>query len=149
MEIEKMVKALYEKDTKEAFAALLELEKISEAKDLLYDYVNEFFEMINNKKYVIRVRGYRLLCKQAKWDKKNKINKMIDKILLEIEDEKQTAIRQKIKSLEDIAKNKTELRTKIKHKILGIDCSKYRETMQGLIEKDIKNLLTIINEANK
>jgi hypothetical protein len=145
MQLDNMICALYKKDTKEAYQVLLELEKLSEENNSLYNYIDIFFEMIQSEKYIMRVRGYRLLCKQAKWDTENKINSMIDKILLEVEDEKQTAIRQKLKALEDIAKHKTELHQKIKQKITGIDCSKYRDTMQSLIEKDITHLLEIID----
>ena len=145
MEIEKMVKALYGKDAKEAYSILLELEQISEVKDILYGFLDEFFEMLNNENFFIRVRGYRLFCKQAKWDKNNKINKMIDKILLQIEDEKPIAVRQKLTALEDIIQNKPELNKKIGQKIIGIDYSKYKESMQGLIEKDIRTLLELIN----
>jgi thioester reductase-like protein len=144
-----MIQALYEKDTKETYQVLLELEKLSEENNSLYHHTDEFFEMIHSEKYVMRVRGYRLLCKQAKWDTENKFANMIDKILLEVEDEKQTAIRQKLKALEDVAKHKKELHQKIKQKITSIDCSKYRETMQSLIEKDIKNLLAIIDKKKK
>jgi hypothetical protein len=147
MNIENMISALYEKDTKEAYQVLLELEKRSEENNSLYNYIDMFFEMIQSEKYIIRVRAYRLLCKQAKWDTENKIDHMIDKMLIEIEDEKQTAIRQKLKALEDVAKHKTELHQKITQKITSIDCLKYRDTMQSLIAKDIKNLFAIIDES--
>jgi len=149
MDIKIMIKALYSKDTSEAYKILLELEQISEKEKFLYDYFDEFFQMIYNEKYVIRVRGYRLLCKQAKWDKENKINKNIDKILLEMEDVKPTAVRQKLKALKDIVLNKKELNGKIKKKILGMDCSIYKDTMQPLILKDIENVLKIINGTRK
>ena len=144
--IEEMKKALYGKNPKEAYNILLELEKISETNDFLYKYLNDFLEMLDNENTYIRIRGYRLYCKQAKWDKLNKINKMVDKILLQIvKEEKPIALRQKIKALEDIITNKTELRNKVKQKLLEIDCLKYQESMRGLIEKDIKNLLKIID----
>ena len=142
-----MIGALYGKNPKEAYNILLELEKISETNDFLYKYLNDFLKMLDNENTYIRIRGYRLYCKQAKWDKLNKINKMVDKILLQIvNEEKPIALRQKIKALEDITKNKIELRNKVKQKLLEIDCSKYQESMQKLIEKDIKNLLKIMEE---
>jgi uncharacterized protein YqgV (UPF0045/DUF77 family) len=147
-ELDNMIRALYEKDTSETYQVLLELEKLSEENNSLHQYVDTFFKMIQSEKYIMRVRGYRLLCKQAKWDTENKINRMIDAMLIEIDDEKQTAIRQKLKALEDVAKHKTELHQKIKQKITSIDCSKYRDTMQSLIEKDITHLLEIIDGGN-
>lgn len=144
MDIEQMVESLYKKGSKDAYANLLKLEQISESENILYDYFDCFFKMIHDKNYAIRVRGYRLLCKQAKWDTSNKINKVIDKILTQLEDEKPTAVRQKIKALENIISNKKALNKKIKQKLFDIDCSKYKESMQGLISKDIENLLSLI-----
>jgi hypothetical protein len=149
MDISIMIKALYSKDTSEAYKVLLELEEISEKENLLYNYFDEFFQMMENEKYVIRVRGYRLLCKQAKWDKGNKIDKIIDKVLLEIGDEKPTAVRMKLKALENIVLNKKGLNGKIKKKILEMDCSKYKDTMQPLILKDVENILSLINGTGK
>ena len=96
MNTEKMIKALYDKNAKEAYTVLLELEQVAETNDVLYSYFEEFIEMIHNVNSYVRVRGYRLLCKQAKWDKLNKINQKIDEILNETEDEKPIAVRQKL-----------------------------------------------------
>ena len=147
MNIEEMVKELYGRNPKEAYNILLELEKISEENDFLYIFLNEFFQMLDNENTFIRIRGYRLFCKQAKWDKLNKINRMIDKVFLQIvTEEKPIALRQMIKALEDIIKNKSELRNKVKQKLLEIDCLKYKKSMHGIIENDIKNLSKIIEE---
>jgi hypothetical protein len=149
MDIEKMVEGLYSKDNKEAYSILLELEQISDNGNFLYNYFNEFFQMIYDKKYFIKIRGFRLLCKQAKWDKEDKINKNIDKILLEIEDEKPIAVRQKLQAMESIIHYKPELNNKIQEKIKKINYLTYKESMQGLILNDIQNLLTRIDKENK
>ena len=145
MNMEEMVKALYSKNSKEAYNILLELEKISDENNNLYNFLSEFFEMLHNDNMYIRVRGYRLFCKQAKWDKLNEINKVIDNILLQtVTEEKAIALRQMIKALEDIFNNKMELRKKIKQMLLKIDCLKYQKSMQELIKNDIKILFKII-----
>ena len=144
MNAEKMIRALYDKNAKEAYTALLELEQVSEKNDVLYNYFDEFIEMMHNDNSYIRVRGYRLLCKQAKWDKLNKINQIIDEILNETEDEKPIAVRQKISALNDIVINKKELNSKIKQKISRINISKYKESMQKLILNDFKKLLKLL-----
>jgi hypothetical protein len=144
MNAEKMIRALYDKNAKEAYTALLELEQVSEKNDVLYNYFDEFIEMMHNDNSYIRVRGYRLLCKQAKWDKLNKINQIIDEILNETEDEKPIAVRQKISALNDIVINKKELNSKIKQKIARINISKYKESMQKLILNDFKKLLKLL-----
>jgi len=145
MNIEKMIKVLYSKNVKEAYSILLELEQISEKNNVLYDYTDEFFKMMNDENSYIRVRGYRLLCKQAKWDKFNKINQKIEKILAETEDEKPIAARQKLNALIDIVLNKPELNKKMKQRISSMNISKYKENMRELILNDIENLLKLIN----
>ncbi len=146
MNIKEKIKMLYEKDSNETYKNLLELEALSEKENSLYQYFNEFLKIIENEKYSIRVRGYRLLCKQAKWDVDNKINNIIDKLLSEVEDEKPTAVRQKIKALQDIIVVKKELSDKVKKRLLEINVFKYKDTMQSLIQKDIKETIELIND---
>ncbi len=141
MDISNKIELLYEGDTKEAYAILQELETLSEKEDLLYSYINEFISMLNSEKYIIRVRGFRLLCKQAKWDKDNKIDRAIEEILNAISDEKPTAVRQALQYLEYMVPYKKNLNERMKQKVLSIDCSLFKDTMQPLIEKDIQSLV--------
>lgn len=145
MKIEEKIKLLYDKDNSTSYNNLLELEKLSEKENTLYSYFDTFLEMINSEKYVLKVRGYRLICKQAKWDKKNKIDYYIDNILEHVEDEKPTAVRQNIRALQDIIVFKSKLRDKIRKKLLKINVSQYKDTMRPLIEKDIKGAIELID----
>ena len=145
MDIDAKIQLLYEGDTKEAYANLLELDNISEKEDLLYPYLNEFVSMLKSDKYVVRVRGFRLLCKNAKWDKDNKINQAIDDILLAVHDEKPTAVRQALLYLKYVFTYKKELGDNIMKAALSIDCSIFKDTMQPLIFKDIQNLVQLID----
>ena len=149
MEISDKIKCLYDKDTKDAYANLQELEEISDNEDFLYPYLNEFIEMLKSEKYVIRVRGFRLLCKQAKWDREDKINEAIEDILTAVDDEKPTAVRQALQYLEYLVPYKKELNGRIKETALSIDCSKFKDTMQPLIEKDIRSLVQLIERWDK
>jgi len=105
-----------------------------------------FLAMLKNDKYAVRVRGFRLLCKQAKWDTENKINNSIDEILLELDDEKPTAVAQALQFLgHSVVPYKKELSGKIKEAISLIDCSRFKEnTMRPLIEREIQKLLKFI-----
>jgi len=141
MNFENKIKMLYSKNAKEAYSILLELEKISEINDVLYCYLDEFTKMIIDVNSYIRTRGYRLFCKQAKWDKLNKINDKIEEILKSIEDEKPIAVRQKIIALTDVVKYKKELNKIIKQRISCMNLLKYKDSMQELIRNDIKNLI--------
>ena len=103
------IKNLYNEDNNIAYKTLLELETITTESNELYDYFNEFLEMLNNNKTFIRVRGFRLICCLAKWDNENKINNNINIILKELEDEKGTSVRQCLEKLNLILMYKIEI----------------------------------------
>ena len=135
------IKNLYNEDNKSAYKTLLELETITTESNELYNYFNEFLKMLNNEKTFIRVRGFRLICSLAKWDNENKINKNIDIILKELEDEKGTSVRQCLEKLNLILMHKIELTDIIENKVRNLELSKYKESMQFLIKKDIDYIL--------
>ena len=135
------IKNLYNEDNNSAYKTLLELETITTESNELYNYFNEFLKMLNNEKTFIRVRGFRLICSLAKWDNENKINKNIDIILKELEDEKGTSVRQCLEKLNLILMHKIELTDIIENKVRNLKLSKYKESMQFLIKKDIDYIL--------
>lgn len=135
------IKNLYNEDNNSAYKTLLELETITTESNELYNYFNEFLKMLNNEKTFIRVRGFRLICSLAKWDNENKINKNIDIILKELEDEKGTSVRQCLEKLNLILMHKIELTNIIENKVRNLELSKYKESMQFLIKKDIDYIL--------
>ena len=132
---------LYNEDNNSAYKTLLEIETISTESNELYNYFNDLLEMLNSEKTFVRVRGFRLICCLAKWDDKNKINKNIDIILKELEDEKGTSVRQCLEKLSLILMYKIELTEIIEDKISKLDLTKYKESMQYLIKKDIDYIL--------
>lgn len=144
MEIKDAIKSLYKGDKTDAWEILAELESISECEDILYPYLNEFMNMIRSEKYVVRIRGFRMLCRQAKWDKDNKINESIEDILIAVHDEKPTAVRQALQYMKYIVQYKKELNDIIKQTVLSIDCSEFKDTMRPLILKDIQSLVRLI-----
>lgn len=135
------IKNLYNEDNNSAYKTLLELEIITTESNELYNYFNEFLNMLNNEKTFIRARGFRLICSLAKWDNENKINKNIDIILKELEDEKGTSVRQCLEKLNLILMHKIELTDIIENKVRNLELSKYKESMQFLIKKDIDYIL--------
>lgn len=135
------IENLYNEDNTIAYKTLLELETLTTESNDLYNYFNEFLKMLSNEKTFIRVRGFRLICSLAKWDNENKINKNIDIILSELEDEKGTSVRQCLEKLNLILMYKIELTDIIENKVRNLDLSKYKESMQSLIKKDIDYIL--------
>lgn len=141
MEADRLVERLFNPDNQAAYAALLELEAFSAQSDVLYPYLDKFLGMIHSNQYVLRVRGFRLACKQARWDGEKRIDGAIGDILAALNDEKPTAVRQALKALEEIATYKPELSGKVRAAVEAMDCSKYKDSMQGLILKDMRGLL--------
>jgi len=142
METSQRIAMLYEKDTSATHRNLLELEKLSDAKNSLYCYFDQFISMLDSEIYGVRVRGFRLMCKQAKWDKENKINGSIEKILLSLDDEKPSAVAMFLQSLgHSLLPYKKELGEKIRQVIIFLDCSRFRaDTMRPLIKREINKL---------
>lgn len=142
MDLDDKLNLLYAKDTSEAFTALKELELLSDHSDVLYPYINRFIDMVHSEKYVIRVRGFRLFCKQAQWDTSGTVDKNLSDVLVILEDDKPTAVRQALAALQDVVLYKTELQGIIKERALAIHYLRYKDTMHSLIAKDIENLLS-------
>lgn len=142
MNIEEHIKNLYNKDPNLAYKSLLELELISIESDILYNYFDEFFELINSSDTYKIIRGFRLICSIAKYDKLNKINNNIDNILVVFNSSNGVIIRQCLKYINHILLYKIELNDVIEKKLRSIDISKYKDSMQSLIEKDINNILS-------
>lgn len=144
MDADALIRRLFAPDNQAAYAALLEAETLSEQSDALYPYLDQFLAMIQSEQYVLRVRGIRLSCKQARWDRENRIDGAISEILSALKDEKPTAVRQALKALEEIAAYKPELGGKVRDAVEAVDCSRYKDSMQGLLLKDMCALLKLL-----
>ncbi len=141
LNMEARIELLFGKDTREAYQNLLELERLSDEGDVLYGYFDQFLSMLDDERYGVRVRGFRLLAKQARWDADGKIDRNIRKILASIDDEKPTAVRMKLAALGEIVHSKEYLRKTIEKALRNYDYSKFPESTRSLIDKDISRLL--------
>lgn len=146
MEVLYALSLLEDKDVALAYEALKELEQYSETCEVLYPHIETFLSMIDSDKYVIRVRGFRLFCKQAKWDTKCVIDANLAAAMNILEDKKPTAVRQALAALHEVVLYKKELHAQIRSRVLEIDVFQYKDTMQGLILKDIDALLSKMDE---
>ena len=138
------IDTLYSNDNNLAYKTLLELEISCSESAELYNYFDELLCMLKNEKSFIRVRGFRLICSLAAWDKDNKINNNISFILDELNDNAGTSLRQCIKYLNLILLYKPELNDNIVKALKRIDLKKYKPSMQKLIINDINLLLNNI-----
>ena len=94
----------------------------------------------------IRTRGLTLIAYNARWDRDNKIDEIIDEYLKHITDVKPITARQCIKLLPMIAKAKPELRNDICLALQRADISFYEDSMWPLVYKDIQKALKEIQK---
>ena len=141
MDLELLLSALTAKDTKCAYDTLLELERLSDESDCLYPYTERFADMTEDRAYAVRCRGFRLFCRQARWDDGGVIDRCLDRALAILEDEKPTAVRQALAALLELVPYKRALWPVIRARVEAMDLNRYRDTMAPLIEKDIRRRL--------
>lgn len=119
---------LLDKNNNVAYKALQLLQKESEERNYVYPYMSRLSDMLDSDNSYIRTRGLTLLTYNAKWDKDNKIDEIIDKYLKHITDIKPITARQCIKLLPIIAKHKPELKNDILSALHNADISKSATT---------------------
>lgn len=136
-----LLSTLRAKDTRQAYGAFLELERLSEETDDLYPFTGQFAEMASDEAWAVRCRGFRLFCKQARWDADGVIDRCLDRALAILEDEKPTAVRQALAALLDVVPYKRELWPVIRGRLETMDLTRYKDSMAPLIQKDMQTLL--------
>lgn len=139
--MEENINILINADDKKAFDMLYKLELITTESNELYNYFDTFLDMLNSNRTFVRVRGFRMICSLSKWDIDNKIDNNIDDILNELDDDTATSVRQCLSRINLIIMYKINLIDKIENKLNSLNLSKYKESMQSLIERDIKNII--------
>ena len=135
---------LLDKNNNVAYKALQLLQKESEERNCVYPYMHRLSDMLDSENSYIRTRGLTLLAYNAKWDKDNKIDEIIDKYLKHITDIKPITARQCIKLLPIIAEYKPELKNDILSALHKENISIYGDSMQSLVQKDIQKALNEI-----
>lgn len=143
--IEDLISGLMANDDKKAYECLRKLEEWSNNSSSVYHFLDSFIEMLGSKNSYVRTRGLLLIAANAKWDTDNKIDGIIDKCLGCITDEKPITARQCIKVLPTIVKYKPGLKEPIVNALRNADLSNYKENMQSLIIRDIKQALNEID----
>lgn len=135
---------LLDKNNNVAYKALQLLQKESEERNCVYPYMHRLSDMLDSENSYIRTRGLTLLAYNAKWDKDNKIDEIIDKYLKHITDIKPITARQCIKLLPIIAEYKPELKNDILSALHKANISIYGDSMQSLVHKYIQKVLNEI-----
>ncbi len=144
--VEETFELLFDKKNTVAYRALQDLQRKSEETDCVYAYMDRLSDMLENENSYIRTRGLTLIAYNARWDRDNKIDEIIDGYLKHITDVKPITARQCIKLLPMIAKDKPKLRNDICSALERADISFYDGSMQPLVYKDIQKALKEIQK---
>lgn len=127
-----------------AYEWLLLLEEKSAVSNELYACFEDYVALTKSKSSLVRTRGFRLACAQARWDTENQLDRDFDTLLLMLDDEKATAVRQCLAALHLVVPHKPNLVGRIENKLNSMDLSKYRDSMRPLIQKDMEALRAVL-----
>lgn len=141
-----MLAQLQSKNSTEAYQFLQLLERESEESDSLYGSLDDFLILLKDKSSLVRTRGFRLICAQARWDRDGWIGAHLEELLSTLDVEKATAVRQDLAALHQVVRFLPELGPQIGKKLDGIDLSKEKESMVPLLQRDIQELRNLIRE---
>lgn len=102
-------------------------------------------KLLDHKKSYVRIRALILCCSQARWDEEGIIAEYLPQMLQLIHDEKPTVVRQSLNALKEIVVFRPELCEAIAAELENMDISVYKDSMVGLIQKDINELKELMN----
>jgi hypothetical protein len=145
-DLQQLVNWLSEKDDTIRYHSFLLLQYRSKEFEDVYPFWDEFCEKLTSTNSYQRSIGLMLIAANAKWDKADKLDYVIDQYLLHLNDEKPITVRQCIQSLSEIVPYKRQLLIKIADRLMAINISNIRATMQKLILTDILTILAMIRK---
>lgn len=139
-----MMAVLRGKNSTEAYQLLQLLEQRSAESGELYASLEDFLGLLCDRSSLVRVRGFRLACAQARWDTEGQLDRAVHTLLAMLEDEKPTAVRQCLAALPEVLRWKPALAGAVSAKLAALDLTKYSGSMRPLIEKDIAALRKLL-----
>ncbi len=140
-EIKRQIEGLLDMDPTYAYECLTSLLEESGKTNEVYRYFDVFAPMMESARSYVRTRGMALIAANAKWDEEGRIEKVLEKLLSHITDEKPVTARQCVKILPDLAREKPELAERIAHALRQADFGGYKQSMASLMEKDRQKAL--------
>ena len=135
---------LRDKDDKAAYEYSKLLGAESAQSDKYLPMIPQFADMLEDKSSYVRVRGFILICNQARWAKDGQIADAFDRMRVLLYDSKPTVVRQCLLALHEVVLYRSELAEMIIDAVNHIDVSKYKESMSPLIKKDIDELMKVL-----
>jgi hypothetical protein len=142
-DLSQLVELLSEKDDRVRYQALLMLQNRSALFDDVYPFWDVFREKLMNENSYQRSIGLLLIADNVRWDKDGRFDRVVDRYLSLLGDEKPITIRQCIQALGRIVPHKKHLQGKIAAAIMAIDIASIRETMRKSVLLDILGVLAV------
>lgn len=146
-DVERNIADLLAVDKTNKLQAVMKLYYRSTICDDVYSYWDIFIELLDSKDSAQRTRGLFLVSVNSKWDKDNKLDKVIDKYLTSAEDKKAIIARQCMQTLQNVIPYKKNLHRVIEEKLRNIDYSLFSENMCGLVYKDVQEIMDMLAKA--
>lgn len=129
------------KDTKESLQRFKALEARCSDSNEMYHYWPLYLAGLTGPNSCNRARSFKLLMKTVKWDEERQLDRHLPEILAVLDDEKSITVRQYIPYLQELFEVRPDVKLLVIDKLEQLELSKYKESMQSLIKRDIGNLL--------
>lgn len=139
-----IIMRLRDKDDKAAYEYAKQIGTESAQSDKYLGMIPEFVKMLTDKSSYVRTRGFCLICNQARWADEGQIQDVFDKMSVLLYDDKPTVVRQSLGALHEVALYRPEMSDRILRAVSKIEPGRYKDSMSPLIEKDMKELLKVL-----
>lgn len=139
-----LVEQLYDKKPETAYAALKQLEAHSLTSKEGYVFMDTFLSLLKETNSYLRTRGIRLCAAYAVWDDQLQLDHSIDTYLALLHDDSVICTRKCIQYLPLIIQAKPSLIPIIHQALLTIDLTRYKPTMQPLLQQDLQKVFALI-----
>lgn len=146
MDFDACIARLTGKDAKDAYAFTQQIVTESRVSDTWYPCFDRFAELLRHKNSLVRNRAIAILAANARWDRERKFDALLDEFLSHVTDSKPITARQCVTALPEVAEAKPELIPRIRTALEQADLSKYPDSMQPLVLKDIVATLQKMKE---
>lgn len=135
---------LKDKDDKAAYAYAKQIGEESAESQKYLGMIPEFAGMLDDKSSYVRTRGFILICNQARWADDGQIDAVFEKMSALLYDDKPTVVRQCLGALHEVIVYRPEMTDRIVQAVNKIDLNMYKNSMSPLIERDVKELIKIL-----
>ena len=146
MAFDACISRLTGKDARSAYTVTQRIAAESQASDAWCSCFDRFAELLRHKNSLVRNRAIAILAANARWDREGKFDVLLGEFLSHVTDAKPITARQCVAALLEIAEEKPELIPRIRAALEQADLSRYSDSMQPLVLKDIVSALQKIEE---